>query len=333
MSLRVSGLTGVIAIVGVLGACGDDGSGGAGGSGASGATGGAGGGVGTGGSYPCSPKASCDAGHDCISLTDNDGATKFGLRMSQVTFQKPSAFAAGIVGGTLSGGALPKLASCNLPGTGTFSWLMQFDTAAHTLKTGGAKPVADPSAGYSFVDNETVGNVTVHPVVLDATPDASGAFATGVGVDLPLVLYLDDGATQPLLMPLSKLQFDDSTLSADKNCIGLYNSAGLSPGDSCQPTDVVSAFVPGGHVHAYITLENADTIEIAAVHQSLCVLLSGDATTYGDGQAPTMKCKRDANNVILFKGDWCSTTDMAGGCTDSTEVSADFAASAVEILN
>ncbi len=40
--------------------------------------------------------------------------------------------------------------ACNLDGSGTFSWLLQFDTTAGTLKTGGARPVAEPTTGYSF---------------------------------------------------------------------------------------------------------------------------------------------------------------------------------------
>ena len=74
-------------------------------------------------------------------------------------------------------------------------------------------------------------------------------------------------------------------------------------------------------------LEEADTVVVDAIGQSLCVILSGDAATYGDGGTPT-KCKR-TNGKINFQGDWCAASNNMA-CTDSAHLTANFSASGVK---
>jgi hypothetical protein len=71
---------------------------------------------------------------------------------------------------------------------------------------------------------------------------------------------------------------------------------------------------------------------VEALQQSLCVLLSGNAATYGDGGMPS-KCKRDAQMKIVYKGKWCAMTNMAAdaACADAERLTADLAASGVKI--
>jgi len=286
---------------------------------------------------PCCPTASCKAtDKTCIGLVDNAGQTKFGLRMSELDVTKPAALTSGIVASVVAGNVLSNNAGCNLNGTGTFTWLLQFDTAASTLKTGGAKPVADESTGYSFVDDMvTQGAQTFHiqPITFDGVkPDASGNFTVTTGTDLLVPIYLDTAATSVVILPLKNARLAMGTLSNNNNCIGKYNAEGLDPANTCLADPKNPTFVTAASLDGLITLEDADTVIVAQLMQSLCVLLSGNASMYGQKASDgTTYCKRDASNVILFQGDSCS---MAGQtCKDAVTLTADFAASSVLINN
>lgn len=274
----------------------------------------------------CTPAPSCTAGRACISLADNTSHNTFGLRMSQLTLAKPTALASGILAPLVAGALEPDENACNLFGTATFNWLLDFNKTAPTLETGGAKPVADPSTGYAFV-SETVFGAPVAPVTLPLTLAGSGAFST-TAADVSLPVYLDAAGSSGFVLPLSALSFSGQ-LSADQNCVGSYNASGLQPSNNCMPDATHPLFLNGGSAHAYITLENADAVIITPIAQSLCVLLSGNAAQYGDGGNPT-RCKRSVG-AIVFTGDYCSSTNMPGGCADSMELSGSFAASAVTI--
>lgn len=320
-ALVISGLVGGVVAMGATGCDGgDDGTGGSGGSGTGGSTGGS-------AADPC--EASCDANKDvkseCIAITDNAGQGTYGLRMAQLTLEKPAALTNPVVASLIESGVTMNLKDCNLTGEGTFSWLLQFDSAAGTLKTGGAKPVTDPTAGYCFV-NEAIGGVDVKPLTVDAKPDADGKFSVDVGGDVVVPIFLDADATQYVLLPLKAAKILNATLSADQNCIGKYNSDTLDPKDSCEP-NVVTRYTDSATLDAYITLEDADGVVIESLGQSLCVLLTGE----NDGGSPK-KCPRDAGTMMITsKGDWCSTTDSADGCQDAFKLGAQFAASAVKI--
>ncbi len=320
-ALVVSGF-GLFALTNAAGCGGDDGTGGAGGSGA--------GGSGAGGSSAaCAPacEANKDVSSECIAITDNATAGSYALRMSQLAIEKPAALANPLVVGLIDTGVTMNLEDCFLTGTGTFSWLLQFDSASGKLKTGGAKPVTDPTAGYCFV-NETLAGTPVAPLEVDAKPDASGKFSVTVGGDVIVPIFLSDDPAGALLLPLRQAKIIDAVLSADRNCIGKYNSDKLDPADSCEPGGDVARFENGASLDAYITLEDADAVKISALSdQSLCVLLTGES------EGTPKVCKRDANGAITSKGDWCSKTDMPADdtCFDAYKLGAKFAASAVKV--
>lgn len=320
----VSGLVGVVAV----GATGCDGGGdGTGGTGAtSGGTGGTGGGTG-GSTGACAPSCDANKGVDseCVAIVDNSGQGKYGLRMAQLTLEKPTALTNPVVAGLIETGVTMNLKDCNLTGDGTFSWLLEFDTATGKLKTGGAKPADDPTAGYCFV-NETLGTTPVAPLTVDAKPDADGKFSVTVGGDVVVPIFLGSTADF-VLLPLRDAKIINATVSADQNCIGKYNADKLLPEDSCEPAGEVTRYTDSATLDAYITLEDADSVVISSLKQSLCVLLTGDA---GDGGDPK-KCSRDAMGAIVAKGDWCSETNSEGGCQDAFKLGAQFAASAVKI--
>lgn len=283
-------------------------------------------------SFPCCPAASCKAADtSCIGLVDNTGQTKFGLRMSELQVTAPAALTTGIVAGIVGGAVTPNNAGCNLNGSATFNWLIQFDTAASTIKTGGAKPVADATTGYSFVD-ETVSGLHLQPITYPGVkPDASGAFTVAMGQDLLVPIYLDTAGTSVVILPLKNSRLTTGTLSASQSCIGKYNAENLDVANSCLPDSKNKAFITGAKIDGIITLEDADTVVVSSLNQSLCVLLSQDPATYGVKDAAGVTICKRTGGMIDFQGDTCS---MAGGtCKDAVNLTADFAASSVKINN
>jgi hypothetical protein len=297
----------------------------------------------SGGTDPCSPpvSASCPqvASSACIALVDNSAAKQFTLRMADLTLTAPpSLIASTAIKGIIQNAVTMKLDGCNLSGGGTFSWLLQFDTATGKLTTGGAKPADDPTKGYSFVNEMITQNGTafkIAPITADAAIK-NGDFAIAMGQDVIVPIYLDAAAAGVVLLPLHAAKLSGK-VSADNNCIGKYNSAGLDPAGGCVADDTHPAFIgtsdgkanSDGSLDGYITLEEADNVIIDVLKQSLCVVLSGDGTTYGDQGTPIEKCKRDAGNKIVLQGDWCSTTNDAS-CKDAMRLTANFSASAVK---
>jgi hypothetical protein len=284
---------------------------------------------------PCTPKAACPGSTSaCLALAPQNGASKFGLRMSQLDILAPQVLTQGVVATVFSSAVTPNDLACNLTGTGTFSWLLQFDTNAGTLTTGGAAPSSNPAV-YAFL-NETLtqgGNAfSVSPVTLSAP--FTGCSVESTAGDVVLPVFLDAAGSQVVLLPMHSLAFHGGTVSADHSCIGVYNGASLDPANSCQPNPGQTSFVDGASVSADILLEDADTVMISALNESLCVLLSGNATMYGTpGPNGETVCKRNAANQIVFQGDWCSGTNSPanGGCSDAVGFHAHFAASGVTI--
>lgn len=281
----------------------------------------------------CAPTGVCaEVASDCLALVDNSSKTdKIGLRMAQLAITKPEALSKGAVKAIVANGVAMNLDQCNIQGQGTFSWLLEFDRTNGKLKTGGAKPVADPFAGYCFV-NDTAKNIT--PITVDA-PFTGDKFETTGDVKLTVPIYLDAAASSVVLLPLQAVKLFNATLSADNNCIGKYNADTLSVDNNCLPDEEagISYFTDDASLQGFVTLEQADTVDVSALSQSLCVLLSGDAKTYGHDVDGVSRCTRDANDKITLKGDWCAATNAAAtaDCADAFQLGATFAASAVKI--
>lgn len=256
--------------------------------------------------------------------------------MSWVRFTKPSAFTTGIVSGIIEGAATPSNAQCNLPGSATFSWLLRFDLAAGTLTTGASKPSPSSAGPYTFVDEMlNLGGTPFHiqPVKLMAPLASDCTFESSAG-DVLLPIYLDAGGSSMILLPLRAVRITDTKLTPDHSCIGRYNAEGLDPLNTCLSDAQHPTFVPGGHVEAFMTLEDADKVLISPLSQTLCVLLSQNASMYGTKDSMNVTvCKRDAANKIVFKGDWCAGTNQAanGTCSDAMRVLSSFAAQGVQI--
>ncbi|WP_437603421.1 hypothetical protein [Sorangium sp. So ce590] len=318
--LGVSALTGAAAVAG----CGGDDAGGTS-SNSPGATSG-------GAERDCSLKHPvCTAvTSDCVAVHDNRGATTLGLRMAQLTITKPDVLASGYVAGLVAQGLTMNLPQCNLNGTGTFSWLLEFDTTTGKLRTGGAMPTDDPLEGYCFA-NTTAGEFEIAPTEIDA-PLSDGAWS-GEAETLNVPIFLET-SPEPIILPLHQVRLTDAKVSADNNCIGRYNVEGLEWENACLPGQDGDppAFINGGKLAAFITLEEVDRVIVDTIDQSLCVVLSGDIVKYGTGEEPNT-CKRDENDQIVLKGDWCSATNSPAtdDCADAYALGGEYAASAVKI--
>ncbi len=308
-------------------------------------TGGAGGSEVT---YPCTPTDPVckQVKSDCLAVYDNAGKTSFALRLGQLDFIKPTAFKGPIEKAAFISSVTMNLPKCNLKGSGTFSWIVQLDTVAHTFQLGTSKPPVDPHDGYSFV-NETITQngqmYQIAPVSGAATVAADGSLMADTLDTILLPAYLNSQGTDALLIPLHKIRIlaDQTRLSPDRNCIGRYNAAGLKPSDGCTANldEYIDAFIAGGRIDGYISLEEADKIIISSfgLNRSLCVLISGSAGIFGDGGSPN-KCKRDQGK-IKFNGDWCTNVGTptfahgpaTGSCYDAALFDVRFAASGVEL--
>ncbi len=285
------------------------------------------------GKYPCSPTdpVCTKVQSECIALEDNKGKDVFTLRMSQLTVLKPPALAEGVIKDLLENGVLLKLKQCNLEGAGSFNLLLQVDVKNNKIKIGGAQPEVNPLNGYKFASGMASG-LDIGPAEDDLNIDASGQFSANNGVDLNLPIYIGGDAMPGVVLPMHKANIIGK-LSDNNNCIGKYNADTLRTESNCAPDSTHPAYTDGADLDGYITLEEADTVPLEVAGQSLCVLLSDNPTMYGDGKTPA-KCKRDTDGKIIFKGDWCSTTNKAADatCADATKLTGKLAASAVKYL-
>jgi hypothetical protein len=301
-----------------IGACGDDGGDTSGTpTGSSGAT--------------CAPSdpacAATNVASDCVALVDNSGQDGFALRLSQLSITAPAVLAEPLIASIVSDGVYLNAPSCNLQGLGTFNMLTIFDKTADTLTLAGAFPETDPSNGYCIV-NDTANEVM--PITVPANLMADGSFSTDPidRIVVPIFLDLGGDLNNAVFLPLSQGRISGGQLSADQNCIGSFDLATLRPEFECAPDP--EYFINGADLEGFITLEDADAVVVDVLQQSLCVVLSGDPNMYGDMGDP-QRCTRDMNGAIVLQGDWCSTTNSAGGCADSFQLQARVAASAASV--
>ncbi len=241
-----------------------------------------------GGCYPTDPKCTI-AGSKCQALIDNSASNKKTLRISQLKVSKPAALASTTINFTIIGPAvtIQDNDACHLrPGlkAGTFNWLMEFDLtdpAKATLRTGGARPVKDVSAGYCFL-TDSIGGSSLAPQTIPIVYDkATGAFSTGEGKALTVPIFLDQEAkTTPILLPLQGVKITNGKLTENGNCIGRFRGDVGELDSACQtlssdPTDPQAfQFEKGADLEGYITAEEADKVKIVDLSQSLCSFLS-----------------------------------------------------------
>jgi hypothetical protein len=321
LSLAALGVAGSLALN--LGGCGSSSS----------STGSGGGGT-TSGGDPCDPanlKACTPAQQvtsDCVALVDYSKSETPTLRMMQISITAPESLTNPLVRTLIDNGVTINLPQCNIGSNGAssqngnFNWLLQFDLAHGKLKTGGAKPVPDPTKGYAFATGKISQNgqdFDVGPVTIDITVGSGGTFEGKGGLDLSVPVYQDKAAKTAIILPLHNAQVNMGTLSSDHNCIGTYDSKDLSPNFNCTSNE---PYITAGTLSGFITLEEADKVGVPTAGTTLCAIIAG---------MPTAKSCARKNGMITYKGDFCSTTMKPGGCEDSVQLSAKFAAAAVKV--
>jgi hypothetical protein len=277
--------------------------------------------------------APCTSGSPCLAMNqDNSGKSVADLRIRRLDVSAPPALAKSFIQKTVLNQGIDLHGFCGENGDGTFSWLIQLDTANNKVTTGGAAPTTDPfGIGYCFV-NKMIDGLAVAPVTVGMTKGSDGTWASDTIPKLYVPIY--PPMLSPIVLPISGATVKQVTLSPDNNCIGTYNpNAIVSINGSVCLDDITACdrWITAGSLGGFITLEEADGVLVPQLNESLCVLLSGDPSPI-IGPAPQMEklCER-TNGKVNQKGDYCSNPAGPGGCADSYWLAAAFAASAAKI--
>ncbi|MCA9626460.1 MAG: hypothetical protein KC766_02285 [Myxococcales bacterium] len=336
MKLGVVGLACVVGMSLSAFGCSSDSSDGGNGNGGAG-----GGGNGGGGNLPaCMPTADecygdgpTGPGAECLAKTDNSASDTWTGRFSFLKIDKPAALANKLIQEVVvNKGIALNQPNCQETGDGTFTWLIEFNSATGKLKTGGGDPITDPKAGACFVSlPNSSPALEVKPVEVDVTVDDQGKFGASVdGVVVPI--FLDVNKSKVILLPLHGITFDGQ-FSEDHNCVGKYNGDQFSPSNQCLPdaTEDQTLWTTGGHLKGYITIEEAEEVYIDDLGTSLCAQIAGtDWKGKPDGKCSDTDAWKAGERP---EGDWCSETNAAAtaDCKDAWALEAGFAASAIKI--
>jgi hypothetical protein len=220
---------------------------------------------------------------------------------------------------------------CGENGTGDFSWLLSYDSAASTLETGGAPPSADPfTTGWCFV-NKSINGIQVGPSTTSTTTNADGSINSGTIPLLNIPIYYQSSI---ILLPISSAAIAGMKISEDHDCIGSVNVNALAA-DCSDNYQACSKWLTGGAITGFITLKAANQVQVALLSETLCSLLTGDkgGPPVAGATAGSMiaTCTVDANGNPTAQGNYCSSPAAPGGCNDSYWLAATFAASAVNL--
>lgn len=271
-------------------------------------------------------QSKCGDPGTCLPLADNGGKATLDFRIRRLNIAAPPTLALPLIQNAIVTKNIDlKAKQCGELGNGAFNWLIRIDKAAGTLKTGGAPPVTDfLGQGYCFYDHTTSTGTKVQaaegPIKFDGD-----TFSTTTPIkSLPIPIFLAGDINNVIVLPITNAVITKVTLSANDNCIGSFQPKALDS-DCVDDPGACSKWQTAGAIGGYITLEEADSVVVQDLSESLCVLLT-KATKDANN-----KCPRDGSGHIIPKGDYCSTTQSGGGCQDSYWLAATFAASAAKI--
>jgi len=275
----------------------------------------------------CQGLCTCESNKNpgaCSPLANNTGST-LNFRMRSINIAAPPELANNTVQGSVVTPAVSlsttQAPNCGENGDGTFNWLISIDKATNTLTTGGAPASSDPfGVGYCFL-KQTVGNIDVTPVSGPVTFTGNTFSTTPLTSTLNIPIFTS-GSSTPIILPIRAGTLQNVTISADNNCIGSFNPSALSNKCAADPTSCLE-WNTDGALGGYITLKDADNVQVSLLGESLCVLLTNTmAMKTSTGQCPAS---------AFTMGNYCSTTNSPGGCNDSFWLAATFSASAVNI--
>lgn len=246
--------------------------------------------------YPTDPFCGI-VGSPCLARVDNFEQKKKVLRLGQLQITKPKSLAnnavAGIVGNAMT--LLSDRDRCYLTATkpGNFNFLIEVDTEQKTLYAGGGLPQKNPDEGYCYVTKTFASGIETKPVQIpisyeyDETTD-TGTMNTVEPFDLAVPIFdpeADPELNAPILLPLRGTQIKNALLTDQGSCIGRFRGEDgeLEPSD-CSVTSLNAAsddyypFASGGDLTGYITVADADSVEVKDLKATLCGLLSGQST-------------------------------------------------------
>jgi hypothetical protein len=273
----------------------------------------------------------CGSKSTCLPLTTNKGKSVYDFVFRRLSIATPEPLKEDFIQSAIVTSAIDLDAKeCGEIGKGTFSWLLRLDKANKKLVTGGAPPATDIfNQGYCFY-NQTVRGIKVEPVtsdleIVDAPDGKSFSWKTlNPHGKLNVPIFLDKAGTSVVILPLQKPRIEKVTVT-DSDCIGSFNPLALDSTCSYTPSSCAK-WNTNGSLGGYITIEEADQVDIKEIAASLCVLLTRSPKDANG------KCKRE-NGKIPYKGDYCSTSEKPGECQDSFWLAASFAASAAKIYD
>ncbi len=280
----------------------------------------------------------CGSTSTCLPMDDNSTKTVWDFRMRRLTVVTPAALAQQFIQeSVVDDGINLGIPACGEPGTGAFSWLLRIDSVANTFETGGAPPLANPltdafstGSGYCWARTSIAqggGTIEVAPVTGALTKESDGTYqTTNLIPQINIPIFVHGEASDVVVLPIHEASVQGIDVTDNNNCIGSFNYSALD--SMCLDVRAdCSRWHTAGALGGYITLIESDGVYVQDLGKSLCVLLTGGTALSSDG----MHCATDASGNITLKGDYCSTTNSAGGCQDSFWLSATFAASAIKI--
>ncbi len=274
----------------------------------------------------------CGSTSTCEPFTNNTGNV-LGFRMRRINIDAPPTLAQAFIQTNVITPSVDLDAiECGETGMGTFNWLLSVDVMNNLLKTGGGPPTTDPfGLGFCFADHMADTGQLVAPQTTPVEFAPCGSFSSSpllqvlnVPIFLATTGLLDGNGnlTNLVILPIRGATFGNVAISPDNNCIGTLDVQAFTSAACKDDPSTCSKWNTAGVVAGYITLQDADAVNISLLNESLCVLLTGTTK-----DPMTNKCQPSAFSM----GDYCSTTMAPGGCRDSSWLAATFAASAVVI--
>jgi hypothetical protein len=200
--------------------------------------------------------------------------------------------------------------------------------------------VAPPTLANSTVQQGVIDNgvdMNEPECVVATTKAADGTIQTAAVPSLNIPIYFQGSI---IVLPIRDATFEGVTISDDGNCIGSVNVNALSAACDDQYTGC-SKWLTAGALTGYVTLDQANDVQVLALGSTLCSLLTSPPDTSGPlqpgpGGAELKSCTVDGG-VVVDRGNYCSKLPDGGAgpatatCADSVWLAATFAASAVHI--
>lgn len=267
--------------------------------------------------YTCPASAT----NTCMAQVEQTGPTK-NFRMGRIRLWSPNSLVS-LAPIAVDPNVNPK---CANNGAEAFTWLMQVDTAAKTVKTGGARASTDGKT-FGFLD-ESVNTASLESICpgfkgpsepvnlrpVNAKYTENNGVISSDKIDLINVPIFDTSGL-PIILPLREAQVKNVTING--SCIGKWEKE-----FACNQT--TQGWTTGGAIVALITADDANKVPVkTAGCQSLCAILVNNAM-FTDGKT----CKVGSDGKVPEIGTHC----VGGtGCKNAFLLSATFGAYGVDI--